>query len=170
MFNVPDLIPAQGQLERLQEAALSKDEAIPVQPYGHAEAMGLKLDDLRGMATPGLGSDASEVQISSVVPSTTFKAPDGRILWLSVFRGLTEEDVDSIDFMLLKPRNINRSDLPDREDFELYRTGSKLAASRYYLDIVDGLGCNAIQMAVTPGVVDQLENTVRMSAQFNIFE
>lgn len=170
MFNVPDLFPAQGQLERLQEAALSKDEAIPVQPYGHADAMGYRSDDMREVVTPGLGDEASEVRISSVVPATTFKAPDGRILWLSVFQGLAEEGVDSINFMLLKPRNINRSDLPDREDFELYRTGSKLEASRYYLDIVDGLGCNAIQMAVTPKVVDRLENAVRTSAQFNIFE
>lgn len=164
------LPPAQEQIERLELAIFKKEIKPPSWPRGEQKSM-----VVADLSKPDDIEEESRLKPGDIVdsaPAKLLKTPDGRILWLSVWRNLDgSRDRTSLTWLLPKDRNDEDfADLPEREDFATFEESGKLVIQRHYLEIINGLGRNAVEMAVTQETVENLHQEIEGSVLYDPWE
>lgn len=151
-----ELLPPQDQLRRLGTTILSHEPAT-------SPGNGLPSPHLLEEFNSAIGDfevlNGPPTYDGSIAPSSTLLTPDSRVIWLSIFRNADTSQIIKQHIIIIDPpknRKV-REEIP-REDYDLFNVNDKFTISRF------GAG-----PVIAPDV-DTLEELIRASKLFNIFE
>ncbi len=135
-----DLRPTQQQLRDLRATVFNYEPKI--EPFMGLPA-GIDLNDFEILASPPTFDE-------TIAPSTTLRAPDKRVIWLSVFRNPDTNRVLRPSIMILDPpiNRDERKELP-REDYEILEVPlGRLAIERFSSPPMTSVEVTALQSLI----------------------